>query len=178
MITEQYIEEILNPGLGAIQYNEPYKSNFISLYKSLYGIATCSSCPQDIYYAYHELKKTYKQKLNQMATQKWTITPGVILDSYGLEDGSVPAGHYTSANITDEIAIKLKKAGIGKKHIIPFNAPEDNNLENDAVDVESVKDYTVAELQSFAKDANLPDADWKNLKKKELTEYALVNNLI
>jgi hypothetical protein len=176
MITEEFIEKILSVGANAIQYEEPHKSNFISLYKSLYGVDTCAVCPQEIYNKYIELKKTYKEKLTKMANQKWTIKQGVIIDTFYSNDPEIPQNHFTSANITDEIAVKLRKAGIGKKDIIL--ADQTQEVVEEVEEAEEVGDFKVADMKAMAKEAGLPDAEWKTLKKDEFTEYLKSHGII
>lgn len=177
-MTEKHIEKILSYGPNAVMYNQRERDEFISAYKYLYGLESCSVCAQELYNKFFELKKNYKQKLT-MAKQKYTIKSGVIIDTYFNDIEGVPMGHFTADNITDEVAKKFIKAGYHKDDFILNNQDEEDG-DDEGVDSngDGTPDFTVGELKAKAKEAGLPGSEWGMLKKADLLEYAKSHNLI
>ena len=118
-MTKEQIEEALAPGQNSIRNNiDGATAPFAQAYKYLFNTDVCPTCPGELYDAYIKVKNSYLQKIeHKMANQKYTIKRGSLIDAFFAKDASIQ-NHWTADNITDEVAAKLLKEGIGKDVII------------------------------------------------------------
>jgi hypothetical protein len=94
----------------------------VKTYKEYKGIALRVGCGACLIDAYFEFKLITPETIARMMTRKYRMIKGRGIDLYYNE--ILPAGYWTDANITDEVAVKLIKAGYGK-FFIGNPKPED-----------------------------------------------------
>lgn len=96
---------------------------FVLRYQEIYGEIICGTCRGVLYEKFLKFKKDFQEnKIEIMESSIYTITKDSLIDSYMSNDA--PQGHFTSENITDEVAIKLLKAGIGAGAIVRKDGKE------------------------------------------------------
>lgn len=117
-------EEIIAFGSNNVMNNTDNKGVlFANHYESVYGERICGTCRAILYEKFIKFKNDFNsKKIEQMEKNIYTITEGALIDSWMSNDA--PQGHYTKENITDEIAIKLLRAGIGAGYIVKKDGSE------------------------------------------------------
>ena len=110
------IEEILSIPLSEIKKNPKILKKF---YKEFFQEDVCSTCPGVIEAKYHALRNITEERIERISTNILRMRKGALIDTYMASAG--PIGHFTNANITDEVAIELIERG----WVSAFDNPND-----------------------------------------------------
>lgn len=113
---KERIEAILSKPLSEIESNPKILKKF---YKEFFQEDICSTCPGVIAAKYNQLKRLSEETIHRISTNILRMRKGAMIDTYMASAG--PIGHFTNANITDEISIELIERGWGGS----FENPED-----------------------------------------------------
>ena len=103
---KERIEAILAIPLSKIKENPKILKKF---YKEFFNEDLCSTCPGVIEAKYNALRSITVERIERITNNILRIRAGVLIDTYMASAG--PIGHFTNANITDEVAIELIERG-------------------------------------------------------------------
>lgn len=155
----------------------------------------CGACLIDAYFEFRSLTQI---QIKTFMERKYRMNKGVLLDTYMSNNPEIPQGHWSDANITDDVAVKLIKGGYGKYFIgnpaiDDIEEEEEEQVEAERQAAEEGKEeaskqeevkvpveperpmsaMTKAELQTLAKVKNLPEDEWKTLGRDKLEAYLI-----
>jgi hypothetical protein len=165
------IEKVLSNGWHKSAYSPEEKSEFISLYKDIYGESLCSNCPGVIYNAYMKLKKFNPNQIENMSNQKYKIKKGILLDTYMSKDKDMPKGHYASTSIIpDEVGVKLFKKFPDKFEAIVEGDTVNDDKNTTGMVIDHTK-MTVPALKALAAEKEYPSEEYSKLNKADLIAY-------
>lgn len=113
---KERIEQILAIPLSEIKNNPKILKKF---YKEFFQEDFCSTCNGVIEAKYNALRSITEERIERIENNILRMRKGALIDTYMASAG--PIGHFTNANITDEVAIELIERGWNAS----FENPED-----------------------------------------------------
>lgn len=148
----------------------------------------CGACLIDAYFEFRSLTQI---QIKTFMERKYRMNKGVLLDTYMSSNPEIPQGHWSDANITDDVAVKLIKGGYGKyfignpssddieeeeEFLDPNDDPEGNEGEGKEGS-ETTEGKEEASKQEEAKAPVEPERPMSAMTKAELQTLAKVKNL-
>ena len=108
MTPEELIERIkgLNNLVVKLGKREPEAvAELDTLYRAAFGVGFVPGCKNCVIKAFHKLQALTLEKLTEMAEQKFKLKKGIVI-----QYPAFSPNHYTSDNMTDEVAAKYLAA--------------------------------------------------------------------